>query len=259
MHPSGGRPVGKGGGGDQVAAAHLGRIQPQPPGDGVHHPLHGVGGGVLPVAPIGADGHLIGIYAVNRPLQICHGVSPRRPRRGQGFRHGMSAAETVGAQVGIEPHPHRQQRAVIAIGGVEVLDFAPPVDGGSKLLLPVGNPLHRAVKADGQRGGDDGFGIGVDLGAETAAHIAGKHPHPAFGEAQDVGHRAALHVRRLGRQPQGKLAHAAVVGGGHRPRLQGVGRQPRLGQPQRYHAGGGGKGPVRVAHAAGSPDAEVGA
>ena len=63
--------------------------------------------------------------------------------------------------------------------------------------MPVGDPLHRAVKADGQRGGDDGFGVGVDLGPETAAHIAGKHPHPAFRQAQDVGHRAALHVGRL--------------------------------------------------------------
>ena len=171
----------------------------------------------------------------------------------------MSASEGVGSQVGVILGPQGQQPAVVAVGGLHVLDLAAPVDSGCELLLPLLHPAHRTVQPHSQRRGHNRFGIGVDLRAEAATDIAGQNPNAILPHTQHPGHSAPLHVRSLGRQPEGHFPRTPLVAGGGRSRLHRVGDQARLHQPYRQYTVGLGKGCIRVAEDAGAGDAEVGA
>ena len=124
------------------------------------------------------------------------------------------------------------------------------MDRGGELLLAVAVPADRSVEAFGHGGRDDGLGVGVDLGAEAPTYIAGEHANPVLSHAQHTGSGPALHVRCLGRKPEGVLLDATVVGGSDGAGFHRVGYQAWLDDAQRQGAVGLGEGGIGVADGA---------
>jgi len=74
-----------------------------------------------------------------------------------------------------------QDPAVLAEGGLDIVDLVPFLGGGNEILSPIFDPFDRPVKLDGQPGDKHLFRVKhQDLGSEPAADEGGDDPNPIF-------------------------------------------------------------------------------
>ena len=168
--------------------------------------------------------------------------------------HGSGEGRQIRTQVGVGVHPHGQELAVFVHCHFGVADVVAAMGVGQERLGTLAGPLDAAVDLLGSPGQGHIFGIQVNLGAETAAHVGCDHAHFVLGQAQhESRHQQALNVRVL----VGNIQHiffggAAVVANGD-ARLHGVGNQAVIDQVQLGHMGCSGKRGVHLGFVAQSP------
>ena len=160
----------------------------------------------------------------------------------------------IRTQVGVGVHPHGQELAVFVHRHFGVADVVTAMGVGQERLGTLASPLDAAVDLFGSPGQGHIFGVQVNLGAETAAHVGCDHAHFVLGQAQHKSrHQQALDVRVL----VGDIQHiffggAAVVANGD-ARLHGVGNQAVVDQVQLGHMGCSGECRVHLAFVAQGP------
>ena len=111
--------------------------------------------------------------------------------------------------------------------------LAGPLDAAVDLL---GSPCQRHI-----------FGVEVNLGAKTAAHVGCDHAHFVLGQAQHKGrHQQALDVRVLVGHVEHVLFRGAAVAANGGTRLHGVGYQAVVDQVELGDVGGVGKRGVHL-------------
>ena len=128
-----------------------------------------------------------------------------------------------------------------------------------EVLDPILDPLHRPPQADGGARHQDLLGIEEhDLRAEGAADVGRDHLHLELGQAEDPREPVLDGQRRLGRDPRLERPRARVEIGHDAASLDGAAAAPLDPQPLAEHAGGAGKGGIRIAHALHEPARAIG-
>ena len=198
--------------------------------------------------PVGVDRRGVGKPRVNFDIDLRAGVLTGQQGRIQDGGDCSGESGQVGAKVGVCVHPHGEKLAVFVHRHFRVADVVAAMRIGQEGLRALASPLDAAVDLLGGPGQGHVFGIKVNLGAKTAAHIGCDHAHFVLGQAQHKrSHQEALNVRIL----VGHIQHvlfggAAVVADGH-TRLHGVGNQAVVDQVQLGHVGSASKGGVDLA------------
>ena len=121
-------------------------------------------------------------------------------------------------------------------------------------LVAVGVPLDIAVQLFGGPGQANVFGVEVNFGTETTAHIGGDDAHFVLGQTHDEGrHEQALDVRVLVGNVQRVLVVGTAVRANGGTRLHGVGDQTVVDQVKLGHMGRMGKSRIHLGFVTNGP------
>ena len=189
---------------DQVAPPQLGRIQTQLHREHVHRPLDQCYRLGATGATVRGHDSGVGVDAAAAPPDPRDGIHAR----GKQCRKDQLRRSQARVSSGIRHHV-RLQADQLAIGGGtqrNVLDLAAPMGHRQHVLAAVLKPAHRAFELFRDCGDHALLGIGHELGAESAAHVAGDDSHARLRKAECVGNCAADAERHLGRSPHANAA-----------------------------------------------------
>ena len=242
---------------DQVAAADLDRLDPQlardEPDDALHHE-----GAVRPAgAAVRRHLHLVRVDHVELDVIVAEPVRPGELGRGD-QRHD-EAVRRVGARVVQEPVAQAQDAAVLVDGDLDVVELTALLTRRQQVLDAVLDPLDGPAQAHRRARHQDLLGIEQhDLRAEGAADVGRDHLHLELGQAEDPREPVLDRQRRLGRDPRLERPRARVELGHDAAGLDGAAAAPLDPQPLAEHAGGAGKGGIRIAHALHEPARAIG-
>ena len=174
----------------QVAAAHLCRVEAKPAGTGVDGPFQRCVHFRLARAPIGPDRRCVrdrSAVAVAQPRHSVHAGALAIAGRRQHRCH-------VGIGTGVAPHDHVDANDA-AVGVETHADAVPlpaPVGHRDELLLAALHPAHRAFQKLGRPCHHEELRHRVAATAEAAADVRFSHPHRADWDPE----QAAVQVRR---------------------------------------------------------------
>ena len=105
----------------------------------------------------------------------------------------------------------RQKLAIFVHGQFGMADVITAMGIGHKSLVAVGGPFDVAVELFGGPSQANVFGIKVDFGAETTAHIGSDDTHLVFGQTHhECRHEQTLDVRVLVGDIQGVLVRGTA-------------------------------------------------
>ena len=161
-------------GGQQVLAAHLGRVHADLGGEQVHGPLHRRGGLRAARAAVGADRRGVGHHRRRHRLGAREGVGPGRHQDGQ---EGQERAEPrVGPGVLQDLDPVGAHRPVPAAADGDLLDLRPAVGHADQVLVAGLGPARGPAQLPGDPADHPVLRVGAELGPERAAHVRGDDP-----------------------------------------------------------------------------------
>ncbi len=233
--------------GDEVAPSHLGPVEVEAAGDGIHHPLHGEHGVGPGCAPNRRRGNQVGVHDLEGDVDGGHYIGPgseAHPRHG-----GQHPVGDVGAVVVDHGAPQPEQASVPGDGRLQAMDLIARLEHGGE-VLPAGlDPLDGTAEEQRQASHHVLLGIHSRLGPETTPDVGRHHPDRLGGETQVLAQEATQAMGGLGRRPHGQPARLRVGGGHHSPRLHRDPRSPVLAQGHPDDVLGGGEGAVDVAEA----------
>ena len=214
-------------GGEEIAAAHLDRIEPELAGHPVHHGLHDERGHRVADRPVLRHRRLVLEDHAAAGVVVAEAVRARRRAQHLAALHHARARihrEGPDRRQVVEPHAedgpvalHRHLRGDAVIARVDV---------GLERLDAVREELDRPAEHHRERARRDLVGIGVDLEPEGAADVLVDHPHAVLGDPQMAGEDVVEHVGRLARVVHGQGLVGRVVVRQHHPRLQADHRVP---------------------------------
>ena len=181
---------------DEVALAHLGRVERKVVGDRVHHAFLEVGRFWAARAAVGIGGHLVGKHAVQVVLDVGEQVRAGTHQGGQ--RGDLGRAEVqVRAQVGQQPALEGEDRPIARARRADVVDLIAAVRHRGQVLAALLEPAHRAAEVHRQPGHEDLVGVDVGLGAEAATDLGRDHAHLVLAEPEELGDLRAHDMREL--------------------------------------------------------------
>ena len=179
------RPVGELVRRDQVAAADVRRVHPEPAGQHVERPLDQVGGLRASRAPVGLVRRGVREGPLGPGVGGADVVGPDDHGPGEGGSGGSGPAE-VGAGV-VEDVQIAMPHPPVAVGrDAERHEEVSAVGGGLEVLGAGGVPADRAAEPQGEPGDEDLLGIEVRLGAEPAADFGSDGPDALLRDAQNA-------------------------------------------------------------------------
>ena len=205
---------------NEVAPAHLHRVEVEVRGDAVHHPLDDEARFRFAEAPVSAVGGLVGHHPLDLPLVVGDLVGAGHEHAG-GDDGGQSAGGVGRADVGHDAVLDPQNGTVPAHRRLDVVGLLARVDGAGHVLAPGLHPLHRAVREDRQQRHQDLFRVEGPLLSVAAADAPEIHVDLQSREPDGVLDQRADGVADLGRAPQAQGLDAGVVVGHHRAGLDG--------------------------------------
>ena len=208
---------------DQVAAADLRGIDPEPAGQHVERPLDQVGGLRAAGAAVGLVRRGVRERAGRVGVRGGDVVGPHDHRPGERRGGGPGPAE-VGARVVEDVHVAVAHPPVALGRDVQGHEQVAAVGGGLEVLGAGREPAHRPAELQRQPGDQHLLGVEVRLGAEPAADLGGDGPEPLLRDPQDARHARLDAVRGLGGGPH--RHPVAVQPGRDRPRLHGARDEP---------------------------------
>ena len=217
--------------GDRVAAANLKRVEIEPGGGDVDHPLGRVGAGVHPDPAVGAGGALV--------AGQCAGVVPDRMQgvgteEGLRRRHRLQRSAEGKDRIRADVGHHRRVDGQEAPLGIERQPdrhlLLVGVSARDEVLAPVLDPADRASQPEGERRHHDLLREDVRLEAEPAPHLGRDHADRLLRQPQAARDQGPGQVRHLGRGPDRDPA-AGGGGGGDAAVLERERR--RAGGPKR--------------------------
>ena len=99
------------------------------------------------------------------------------------------------------------------------------MDGGLEIFATRLAPFNGLADLNRQIGDQSLFGIDVEFGSESAAHLGSNHAHQGLGKIQHRGDLGSQQMRNLRGTPQRKLAFPRLVIRQDAARLHGDGNQ----------------------------------
>ncbi len=203
-------------GGEQVAPAHLGGIEPHLQREQVHRTfdrlcrLRAAGAAERP------DRRRVGHDARELRLDLRDRVHAARHQRGEARQDRPDAR--IGAGVLQASQPIGLHPSVAGTPDRELEHRATAVGHGDHVLAPRLPPAHRARKSAGEPGDEDLLDA-QQLGAEAAADIRRNHANVGRLETEDRRQVVAVLMGRLRREPQ-RQPPVVTHGGGTGPGLE---------------------------------------
>jgi len=132
-----------------------------------------------------------------------------------------------------------EDAAVAGERDLGVVHLAALLGGGKEVFTSVLDPFDRAAELHRRPRQQHFLWIEQhDLGAETAAHERGDHPHLALAQAEHGGKAAAQEHRRLCGVPHRQLVGAGVPMGDDAAGLDRIGGAAIISEPPADHVGG---------------------
>jgi hypothetical protein len=163
---------------DQVAAAHLGRIELQALGHHVEDALHHERAHRHPDSAIRTERGLVGPHRQGFPRIGFDPVGARQDRRGaERLECRRERIDVERAAVGDHTRAQPAHPSRLIGGDVDGDSPLARVDRRGEVLLTLLDPLHRAPETARRRGHRHVLGQHVDLQAEAAAHVGDDDPH----------------------------------------------------------------------------------
>ena len=209
-------------GGDEVPAAHLGRVEAEAGGEHLDPALDEVGGLRASRAAVRHRAHGVGEGADDldaRRLDVVAAGDHLRAEEREQHAHVVEA----GAHVADDLHVQRHDAAARVGGQAQVRAHVAAVPRGLDVLAACRAPAHRALEPAREEGHEGVLLVDGDLGAEAAAH-APRHQVDLPGlEMEPLGDLVPHPVRGLGVAPYCELLRALVPDGAARPGLHGEG------------------------------------
>ena len=217
-------------GGDEVLAAHLGRIHLQLARQHVHRTLDEVGRLRTSGAAVGVGRRLVGEdLGQRRPDR--RDVVGRVGHQHRQRRDGGRQQHVVGTDVGNQPHLQAEDLAVALGGQVDVADDVAPVRRRDERFRAILHPLDRHAEPLRDGRGDVLLGVDVDLGAEAATDLRGDRAHLILAQADHRRDHRLQDVRVLRRRPDRHRLLAGLVVRDDAARLHRVGHEALIHHP----------------------------
>ena len=239
---------------DEVALADFVLRQAQLPAATADQSLKQIGGLRPTGTAVGVHRRGVGKPGVHFHINLRAGVLACQQRGVQNRRHRRGEGGQIGTQIGVGVHAHGQELAVLVHRHFSVADVVAAMGVGQKGLGALAGPFDAAVDLLGRPGQRHVFGIQVNFGAKTAAHIGGDHAHLVLGQAQHKGrHQQALDVRVLVGHVEHVLFSGPAVAANGGARLHGVGHQAVVDEVELGDVGRIGKRSVHLALVAQGP------
>ena len=210
-------------GGQQVLAAHFGRVQAGLGGEQVHRPLHRRGGLRPARAAVGADRRGVRHHRRRHRLGAGDGVGPGRHQDRQGRQE--RAEPRVGPRVLQDLQPVGRYLPVPAAADGDRLTLRPPVGHAEQVLVAGLGPARGPPEPPGHPADHRVLRVGAELGPERAAHVRGDDPEPGLIDAEHARQGRARPLSALVRDPRRQPAVRAPGRGGG-PGLHRGGRDP---------------------------------
>ena len=241
-----GAPVRERLGRDEVAAADLGRIEPEAPRRRVHEALHDEDALLLAERTVRAERDLVGDDRLDARAIVADVVRPGQQGAGDEDRRGPFRME-MGAHVAADVRLEREERAVLVERRPGAHPLLAGVDGAREVLAARLDPHDGPVQAQRGQGDQHVFGVVVQLHTEAATDVGDDHDDAVLFHAQRGGYDGPPLVRRLARYPDRQLVPLAVVGGAGGAALQRRGGLARHRERRVDDGVSGGKHAIGIA------------
>ena len=198
-----------------------------------------------PRAPVGIHWCRVGEPSIDFHVHLRRCVLASQQGGVQNGGNGSGKRGQVSAQIGVGVHTQGQKLAVFVQGQFGMAGVVTAVGIAQKRLGTVAIPFDVAVEFFGRPSQANIFGIQVNFGAKTTAHIGRNHAHFVFGQAHHKrGQQQAFHVGVLVGHVQRVLVGGAVVAANDGAWLHRVGGQAVVDQVQLGDMGRTGKGRI---------------